>query len=178
METHFCYADVVPIVAFSAAIYGRRLRAVSREVQDALAQTTAVAEEGLGSVRTVRSFANESFESNRYKEAVDHSFSLAKKRAFLGASFAGMLSFAGYASICGVLWYGGNMVVDGTIAFGQLTSFMLYTFTVAFAVSALSGKFTAIGKGCWCPRESSLMARENTSKMVRMCPKNRRYSSF
>ena len=154
--------SVVPIVAFCATIYGRKLRVVSRQVQDSLAQATSVAEEGLGSIRTVRSFGREAFEVERYGAAVEESFQIAKHRAFLGATFSGMLGFVGYAAICGVLWYGATMVVDGTIGFGTLTSFMLYTFTVAFSISALSGIYGDLAKAVGASeRVFSLMDREN-----------------
>lgn len=154
--------SVVPIVAFCATIYGRKLRVVSRQVQDSLAQATSVAEEGLGSIRTVRSFGRETFEVERYGEAVEESFQIAKHRAFLGATFAGMLGFVGYAAICGVLWYGATMVVDGSIGFGTLTSFMLYTFTVAFSISALSGIYGDLAKAVGASeRVFTLMDREN-----------------
>ena len=156
---------IVPIVAFCATIYGRRLRVVSRDVQDALAQATSVAEEGLGSIRTVRAFGRESFEVERYGTAVEESFRLAKHRAFLGATFSGVLGFVGYAAICGVLWYGATMVVDGSIGFGTLTSFMLYTFTVAFSISALSGIYGDLAKAIGASeRVFSLLQRGNELK--------------
>ncbi len=154
--------SIVPIVAVAATIYGRKLRRVSKDVQDSLAEATSVAEEGLGNIRTVRAFAREDFESKRYEKAVEESFQLAKYRAFLGGSFAGLLSFVGYAAICGVLWYGGTMVIDGEIGFGTLTSFMLYTFTVAFSISALSGIYGDLAKAIGASeRVFSLLKREN-----------------
>jgi ATP-binding cassette subfamily B protein len=50
----------VPLVAISGGFFGRRMRAISRDFQDALATSTEVAEETFAGVRTVRSFARES----------------------------------------------------------------------------------------------------------------------
>ena len=61
---------VVPVVAIGAAVYGRLVRKVSRQVQDALAQASEVAEETIAGVRTVRAFARESSEIARYEKAV------------------------------------------------------------------------------------------------------------
>jgi ATP-binding cassette subfamily B protein len=130
---------VVPLVAIGAGIYGRKLRQISKDVQDALAVSSEVAEETLSGVRTVRAFAREESEVARYRSAVDESFRLAKYRAKLGASFTGGISFAGYGAIAAVLWYGGVMLSEGELSFGELTSFLLYTFTVAFSIGALSG---------------------------------------
>lgn len=137
---------VVPIVAIGAGIYGRKLRIISKEVQDALAVSSEVAEETLAGVRTVRAFAREDKEIQRYRGAVDVSFQLARYRAKLGAIFTGGISFAGYSAIAAVLWYGGVMLSEGELGFGQLTSFLLYTFTVAFSIGALSGLWSDFAK--------------------------------
>ena len=137
---------VVPIVAIAAGIYGRMLRRISKEVQDLLAEATSIAEESISGIRTVRAFAREKQESQRYEEAVETAFERAKHRTFLGATFQGMISFAGYGAIAAVLWYGGSLLAEGEMGFGELTSFMLYTFTVAFSIGALSGLYEDFAK--------------------------------
>ena len=137
---------VVPIVAVGAGFYGRMLRRISREVQDTFAQANSVAEESISGIRTVRSFARENWESNRYAQAIEEAFNKAKKRAWIGAWFSGLISFAGYGAIVAVLWYGGHLLANGEMQFGELTSFMLYTFTVAFSLGALSGLYEDFAK--------------------------------
>lgn len=135
----FVMLAVVPVVVIAAAVYGRLIRKVSRKVQDALAQASEVAEETIAGVRTVRAFAREEAEIKRYETRVLESFHLAKYRALLGSLFSGGVSFAGYGAIAAVLWYGGILLSEGTLSFGTLTSFLLYTFMVAFSIGALSG---------------------------------------
>ena len=53
---------IVPPVAAWAVYMGRKVRATSRNVQDALAQSTHVAEEKISNIRTVRAFARENVE--------------------------------------------------------------------------------------------------------------------
>jgi ABC transporter fused permease/ATP-binding protein len=137
---------VVPVVAFGAGFYGRKLRRLSTKVQDALAVSTGVAEECISGIRTVRAFAREGYESQRYSIEIEKAFDIAKHRAFLGASFQGLISFAGYGAIAAVLWYGGSLLAAGEMGFGELTSFMLYTFTVAFSIGALSGLYEDFAK--------------------------------
>ena len=129
---------VVPPVALGAVAYGRRVRRLSREVQDALAKASEVAEESLSGIRTVRSFAAEELEVQRYHAAVDRSFDLARRRARLAASFMSVASTAAYSSIALVLWRGGRMVIDKALTQGDLVSFFFYTMTVAFSLGALS----------------------------------------
>lgn len=128
---------VVPVVALGATLYGRSLRNLSKQVQDALAGASEIAEESLSGIRTVRSFDREAMESTRYTQAVEKSFSLARQRARVGAIFTGFVGILGYGAIAAVLWYGGVLLLDGRLSFGELTSFLLYTFTVAFSIGAL-----------------------------------------
>lgn len=130
--------SIVPVVVLGAVIYGRMLRALAKQVQDALARATEVAEETLSGIRTVRAFAREEQEIGRYGTAVDASLTLARKRSRLGAIFAGAVSFAGYGAVAAVLWYGGTLVLRGDMQVGDLTAFILYTLTVAFAFGAVS----------------------------------------
>lgn len=133
---------VVPVVAVGSALYGRMIRRISTEVQDALADSTSVAEESIGGLRTVRSFAREAAETDRYAAAVDRSFRLAAQRALLGGVFNGVGGFAGYAAVALVVWYGGHLVRSGQMTGGDLTAFLLYTFTVAVSLGALSSLYT------------------------------------
>lgn len=130
---------VVPVVAVGATVFGRRIRVLSKAVQDALARTTEIAEETLSGVRTVRAFAAEPLEVARYNDANEESFTLASKRAFSYGAFQGVIGFAGYGAIALVVWVGGGRVLDGQMSLGDLTAFLLYTLMVAASLGALAG---------------------------------------
>ncbi len=129
---------IVPAVVLGAVIYGRRVRVVSRQVQDALAASADVAEEDLSGIRTVRSFAAERNEVERYGAAVERAFTLARERALHSSIFMGATAIAGYGAIAAVLWFGGRMVVGNQLSVGELTSFLIYTMLVAFSFSAMA----------------------------------------
>jgi ATP-binding cassette subfamily B protein len=128
---------VVPPVAFGAVYFGRIIRRLSRDAQDALARSTEVAEETISGIRTVRVYSHESREVERYSEANQEAFEVARKRALANAQFAGAASFAAYSAIAVVLWYGGHMVIAGQMKLAQLTTFVLYTLMMAFSLGAL-----------------------------------------
>ncbi len=130
--------SVVPPVALGAVAYGRHIRKLSRDVQDTLAKSSEIAEESLAGIRTVRSFAAEPSEVARYSAAVTASFVLSRTRALMASSFIGVASFAAYASIAAVLFYGGHLVSSGTLTAGELTSFLVYTVLVAVSLGGLT----------------------------------------
>jgi ATP-binding cassette subfamily B protein len=136
---------VVPIVVVGAVVFGRTVRSLSKQTQDALAAASAVAEETFSNMRTVRSFAREEQEISRYAARVDEAFERGRSLAVAYGSFQGLAGFAAYAAIALVLWYGGRLVIGdagGTgMSVGDLTSFMLYTLFLAFALGGLSGLY-------------------------------------
>ncbi len=138
--------SVVPAVALGAVAYGRKVRKLSREVQDALATSTEVAEESISGIRTVRSFDAEETEMRRYSGAVELSYQLGRKRAMAGASFMGGASFAAYAAATLVLWYGGKLAMNGEMSVGQLVQFLIYSLIVAFSLGAVSDLWAELMK--------------------------------
>jgi len=129
---------VVPPVALGAVAYGRRVRKLAREAQDALARANEVAEETLAGIRTVRAFAAERAEGTRYSKAVWDAFAVVWKRILTSATFMSVSSFAAFSALALVLWYGGRLVERGDMTPGGLTSFLIYTLTVAFSLGGIS----------------------------------------
>ncbi len=132
---------VVPFVAIGAMLFARRVRSLSKSTQDALAQASEVADETLGNIRTVRSFARETFEVDRYGSRVDVAFQMGRRLALTYGTFQGAMGFAGFGAVALVLWFGGNEVIDGSLTLGDLNSFMLYTIVLGFSLGALSSLY-------------------------------------
>jgi ABC transporter fused permease/ATP-binding protein len=138
--------STVPAVMFGAVYVSRKIRKLSKEVQDALAKSTEVAEETLAGLRTVRAFSQEPLESKRYSGAIWTAFALSRKRIKTSSLFSATVAFASYASIAGVLWYGSYLVTQKEMTVGGLSTFILYTFFVAFSLASLSELWTDLMK--------------------------------
>lgn len=129
-------------LALIAARFGGRVRKISYKVQNSLGNASAIADESLSNIRTVRSFAAEAVESDRFQKALDKALDIAKKKIRLVANFMGAMSLLGSFAIILVLWLGGRMVIEGELSIGTLSAFILYTMTVAISVSSLGGLWT------------------------------------
>lgn len=128
---------MVPPIAIGAVLVGKRIQRLSRQSQDALASSGAVAEETLSGLRTVRAFTREAAEGERYGAAVWTSFELARQRMKGIASFVSVSYFATFAALGAILWLGLEQVMAGTLSSGELTQFILYGFTVGFAMGGV-----------------------------------------
>jgi subfamily B ATP-binding cassette protein MsbA len=132
---------VIPPVILLAVFYGRRLEKFATRVQDALADTASVAEEALTGLRTVQTFARERYETGRYRQRLADLFRLELSKFRLEGVFIGLLQFAGFSAFAVVLWYGGRLIARGDLTPGELTSFLLYTFSIAATVGTLAGLY-------------------------------------
>jgi ATP-binding cassette subfamily B protein len=133
---------LIPPLGLLAARFGKRVKNISKDTQDALAESSAIAEESLSGVRTVKAFAQEQWEIGRYKNRLEHSYQLSIKKILEIAKFTGIVSTLGLGAIVFIVWFGGNLVVSGEMSVGTLTSYLLYVMTVAFSVGILGGLYT------------------------------------
>ncbi|XP_061952834.1 ABC transporter B family member 25-like isoform X2 [Populus nigra] len=143
---------VVPAISVAVSQFGRFLREISHKTQAAAAASASIAEESFGAIRTVRSFAQESYESSRYSEKVDETLKLGLKQAKMVGLFFGGLNAASTLSVIIVVIYGANLTITGSMTTGALTSFILYSLTVGGSISGLSGLYTIAMKAAGASR--------------------------
>lgn len=138
--------SVVPPVAVISFAFAGRLRQVAADVQTQLAQSSAIAEEQLSNIRTVRAFTKESFEMNRYAEGLSRLLDKVNTETWLRAVFFGCTGATGNMIVLAVLYYGGILMSDGRLTVGNLSSFLLYAAYVGVSIGGLGGFFTEATK--------------------------------
>lgn len=134
----------LPIAIVAAAVFGRRLRRISTEYQDKVADANASAEEAIAANRVVKWFTAEETEIRRYVRKVQESYRVALRRARLRALFSPFVQFVGFGTIALVMWIGGRQVLDNTLTAGELVTFLLYTLTVASSIGAFTGLYGSL----------------------------------
>lgn len=124
---------VLPIVLF-----GRRVRQLSRDSQDRIADASALAGEILNAMPTVQSFTHEQIEAGRFQRSVDGAFQTAIRRIRARATLTMLAIVLVFGAIVFVLWLGAHAVLEGTMTGGDLGQFILYASIVAGSIGALS----------------------------------------
>lgn len=129
---------LVPIVVGPILYYGRKLRKLSRENQDRIADSSGIAGETLNAIRIIQSFTLEALQSRRFSEAVELSFDSARRRILTRAWLTALAITIVFGSIVFVLWVGAHDVIAGRMSGGELGQFLLYAILVAGSTAALS----------------------------------------
>jgi putative ABC transport system ATP-binding protein len=138
---------VLPPVLLGTWLYGRRVRQISRNFQVALGSLTKVSEERFSNVRTAQSFAGETQEIRLYSDRVREVFGIAKQEGRANGSFFAMVQLTGNFALMGLLALGANMVTNGSLTFGELTSFIMYTAYAGSAASGMGNFYSELMKG-------------------------------
>ena len=129
---------IVPAVVVPILVLGRRLRKLSRENQDWIAESSGNASEALLSVQTVQAFTHETASRAQFARVTEQSYSSAKKRVTTRALMTMIVIFLVFTGIVGVLWIGARDVRAGEMSAGVLIQFVIYSVMVAGGVAALS----------------------------------------
>ncbi len=133
----------VPAVTLLSRYFGAVVRRYAREIQDRLAETTAIAEEALAAVRVVKAFAREDYETGRYGAAVEGLFGTARRQALINAAFWSLVGLLFFSGLVVIFWFGGVEVLAGRLTAGDLVAFIFYAFSIAQSVGVLSRLYTS-----------------------------------
>lgn len=129
---------VVPLVVIPIIIFARRVRKLSRDTQDRVADVGVAVDEALGGIRTVQAFGREGLERRRFADRVEDAVVVSLRRVRARSILSMVVIFLAFGAIGVILWIGGHDVLSGRITAGELSAFVFYAAVVAGAVGALS----------------------------------------
>jgi len=149
----------VPLLVLLVLIFGRMIRRASRKLHDLHALLNTVAEETFQGISAVKAFTAEKRETDRYTRTLDDLVRLALRVGRARGAFIALIIFILFGGIVGVIWYGGNMVMDGTLTIGSLTSFVLYALFVGSAMGSFADLYSSL--------QSALGASERVRELLK-----------
>ena len=124
-----------PLILIPVIFLGRKIRDLSRDGQDRLADASARAGESLSAIQTVQAFTREEFEDKAFSKVVDDTYELQRRRIVIRTFLTGIIFCVALGGVVGILWYGANEVVSGRMTGGDIGQFSLFAF---FALSNFS----------------------------------------
>ncbi len=140
---------VLMLIPVSALIiyFQQQFRIANYKARDELSKLNSMLQENVTGINIVQLFRREQFNSelfrkvnNRYQEEVN-------KTIFHDSAVSSTLEWISLMAIGGVLWLGGNYVLENTLTFGTLSAFILYSQRLFNPLRQFADKFTMFQSG-------------------------------
>ena len=150
----------VPLVIVPIAVFGRKVRNISRESQDRVADVGSMTSEVLGAMKIVQGFNQEKRELARFAGSVARTYNTARRRILLRALMTGIVIAVMFGSITALMWRGAMQVADGTLSGGTIAAFVLTGVLVAGAFGSLTEVYGELLRGAGSASRLNELLRE------------------
>ncbi|HEX3039215.1 MAG TPA: ABC transporter ATP-binding protein [Caproiciproducens sp.] len=104
----------------------------------------ASVQENLIAIRVVKAFVRSEHEKLKFKESNDNLMKFSMKAERIVQFNMPAMQLAMYGCIVAIMWYGGNMIVAGTMKTGELISFISYVTQILMQLMMLSMVFVML----------------------------------
>ena len=135
---------LAPIIVLPLTFFGRRVRRLSRDVQEHMGQMSTVAEEAFHAIKTIKAFGQEDVTLSHFKSALSSAMQQTMAQMRQRAALTFFIIMLVFTAIGVVLWVGSEQVIAGTLPAGDLTAFIFYAIVVAGSLNALGETFADI----------------------------------
>lgn len=128
----------MPVLVISIGLIIKTVKPRFEEMQKKIDNINTIVQENLIGMRVVKSFVRQAKEREKFAKG-NEDLVRASEGAF-GIVVLNMpvMQVVVFASIIGILWFGGNMVYAGILTVGKLTSFMTYSFQILMSLMMIS----------------------------------------
>lgn len=156
--------SVIPVIIIIALFFSKRIRKLSKNAQDQLADSGTVVQETLQGISNVKAFTNEWFEIDRYSKSINQVVKLAIRNGQFRGFFISFLLFSVFGAIVLVVWYGAGLMQQGLLSFGDLTAFVVYTAFVGGTMAGFADIYSQLQK--------TLGATQRVREILKEIPEN------
>jgi len=128
----------LPLVLAPILLFGRRVRSLSRQSQDRVADVGSYVAETLGQIKTVQAYNHQPLDRKLFAGTVEAAFNVARQRIAQRAWLITLVIVLVLGAVGVMLWVGGMDVIAGRISAGELAAFVFYSLIVGSAFGTLS----------------------------------------
>ena len=104
----------------------------------------ASVQENLIGIRVVKAFVREDHENEKFREAAEAVRKAQLKAEKLIVMAMPLMQFVMYGCMIAISWFGGNMIIGGTMGTGELMSFISYISQILISLMMISFAFVGI----------------------------------
>jgi ATP-binding cassette, subfamily B, multidrug efflux pump len=122
-------------------------RQANYKARDELSVLNSMLQENLSGIGVVQLFRRERFNSQMFREENLKYVRQVDRTIFFDSAVSATLEWIGFIAIAGVLWLGGHRILNQTLTFWTLSTFILFAQRLFFPLQQLAEKFTSIQSG-------------------------------
>jgi ABC-type multidrug transport system fused ATPase/permease subunit len=156
----------VPIMAIIAVVFGRFIRKLSKQAQDAAADSNAIIEENLMGITNVKTFTNEQYVLGFYRKAINNIRALNIKSGNWRGLFISFIILCLFGAIVFIIWQGLHMTIgpDATLEQGKFFAFVMFTVFMGASIGSIPDLFASLQKAIGATEHLMDMIKEDTEK--------------
>ncbi|GFM88958.1 ABC transporter ATP-binding protein [Pseudomonas cichorii] len=151
----------LPLVIVPILVFGRRVRRLSRETQDRVADVGSYVAEALRQIKTVQAYNHQEHDKAHFSRTVENAFGTARKYILQRSWLITIVISLVLGAVGVILWVGGMDVIKGTISSGELSAFVFYALLVGTSFGSLSEVIGELQRG--------VGAAERISELLQVC---------
>nr|ODN89989.1 ATP-binding cassette, subfamily B (MDR/TAP), member 1 [Cryptococcus depauperatus CBS 7841] len=138
--------SIFPVIVLAGGIMMTTMSNFSSGSLEYIARAGSLAEEVIGSIRTVQAFGKEKILGDKFDHQIDLSRKAGKKGSIIEGYGLGIMFFAIYAAYALAFHYGGILVSQGRADSGTVINVFMSILIGSFSMAMLAPEMTAITK--------------------------------
>ncbi|MDW5416201.1 lipid A export permease/ATP-binding protein MsbA [Iodobacter sp. CM08] len=138
---------LLPGVAISISVVGKRQRRLSRETQAAMGQMTQILDESLSGQRIIKIFGGFSYETNRFGNTNNHVRQLSVKQAITSSTNSGLIMFLIGVTLAVIVYFASLRAQSGELTAGSFVAFMVLMMMLQQPIKNLTKINESLHKG-------------------------------
>ena len=130
-----------PILGIGLFVIVRKVGPLFKFMQSSMDNINTIVQENLNAIRVVKSYVREGYESEKF-EGMNENLRENSEKAFRTSVWnMPLFQYVMYLTIVSILFFGGQMILAGTMKVGELTGFLSYVMQILNALMMISNVF-------------------------------------
>ena len=131
----------IPILGIGLFTIVSKVGPLYRLMQTSIDAVNTIVQENLNAIRVVKSYVRGRYEEEKF-EKVNNSLRQNSEKAFRTSVWnLPLFQLVMYSTIVCIIWFGGNMIFQGTMKVGELTGFLSYVLQILNSLMMISNVF-------------------------------------
>jgi len=131
-----------PLVIYPVVRIGKRLKSISRQSQEKMADITTTLHETISGMRVVKAFSMEDYEARKFANQNQQFYRLAMKSVKRMIVVSPITEFVGIVCIAVIIWIAGKEIVSGALSAGAFVTFLASLLSLMRPIKRLTNVYS------------------------------------